>query len=100
MTLDTLKTHILEKLKTATGLTGRFKFDFGDEGLLFIDTTAQPTTVSHQDDDADLTLRTSLETFRNILSGTQDPTMAFMTGKLKIQGSMGLAMKLNSFLED
>ena len=32
--------------------------------------------------------------------GTQDPNIAFMMGKLKVKGSMGLAMKLNGILED
>jgi putative sterol carrier protein len=41
-----------------------------------------------------------LQTFENILAGSQDPNLAFMMGKLKIKGSMGLAMKLNGILED
>ena len=40
------------------------------------------------------------ETFEGILNGTQDPNIAFMMGKLKVKGNMGLAMKLNSILED
>jgi putative sterol carrier protein len=35
-----------------------------------------------------------------MMDGTQDPTLAFMMGKLKVEGSMGLAMKLNSIIED
>ena len=35
---------------------------------------------------------------RAILSGDMNPTMAFMTGKLSVDGSMGLAMKLGSAL--
>jgi len=34
------------------------------------------------------------------MDGRQDPNVAFMMGKLKVQGSMGLALKLNGFLED
>jgi len=81
-------------------LAGRFKFDFGDEGLIFVDTTQAPPVLSEEDEDSDVTLKTSVATFTAILDGTQDPTLAFMMGKLKVQGSMGLAMKLNSFLED
>jgi putative sterol carrier protein len=50
------------------------------------------------DEEADVTLTASTETFRGILEGDVNPTMAFMTGKLKIDGSMGLAMKLGSVL--
>ncbi|MGB4910494.1 MAG: SCP2 sterol-binding domain-containing protein, partial [Tabrizicola sp.] len=37
-------------------------------------------------------------TFEGLLSGDVNPTMAFMTGKLAVDGSMGLAMKLGSVL--
>lgn len=36
--------------------------------------------------------------FRAILDGEMNPTMAFMTGKLTVDGSMGLAMKLGAAL--
>lgn len=76
------------------------KLDFGDTGVIFIDGTQSPPAVSHDDADADTTLVCSIETFEKIMNGTQDPTMAYMMGKLKIKGSMGLAMKLNAILED
>jgi putative sterol carrier protein len=52
-----------------------------------------------EDREADVILTSTLETFGNILNGTQDPNIAFMMGKLKVKGSMGLALKLNSMLE-
>ena len=100
MSFEDLKSRIERKLNEAAGLSGKFKFDFGDEGLIFVDTTETPAVLSEEDEDADVTLKTSIDTFTAILDGKQDPTLAFMMGKLKVQGSMGLAMKLNSFLED
>jgi putative sterol carrier protein len=100
MSFDAIKNKIEGKLNKAAGLRGRFKFDFEDEGLIFVDTTVSPPVLSLEDVDADVTLMTSVATFEAIMEGRQDPTLAFMTGKLKIKGSMGLAMKLNSFLED
>jgi putative sterol carrier protein len=44
--------------------------------------------------DADVTITTSAETFEKIRNGEQNPTTAYMTGKLKIKGDMGAAMKL------
>ena len=44
--------------------------------------------------DADVTIRTSPETFSAIASGEQNPTTAYMTGKLKVEGDMGAALKL------
>lgn len=59
---------------------------------------ATPEGVFAGDDDADVTLTASAETFQGMLDGEVNPTMAFMTGKLKIDGAMGLAMKLGSAL--
>jgi putative sterol carrier protein len=44
--------------------------------------------------DADCTFSASEETFEKITSGEQNATTAYMTGKLKIKGDMGAAMKL------
>jgi putative sterol carrier protein len=44
--------------------------------------------------DADCTFSASSENFEKIIAGEQNPTTAYMTGKLKIKGDMGAAMKL------
>ncbi|MFZ1510297.1 MAG: SCP2 sterol-binding domain-containing protein, partial [Tabrizicola sp.] len=49
-------------------------------------------------EEADVTLTADADVFRAILDGEMNPTMAFMTGKLAVDGSMGLAMKLGSVL--
>lgn len=100
MTVEDIIAKIDEKLKTSPSIGAVVKLDFGDDGVAVIDGTQTPQTVSDQDADADTTLVCSLEVFKGIVSGTQDPTMAFMTGKLKVLGNMGIAMKLNSILED
>ena len=100
MSIETIKTKIKEKMALATGLNAKVKFDFGDDGIVFVDATQNPPEISNEDAEADTTLACSMDTFIGIMDGTQDPTMAFMMGKLKVQGSKGLAMKLNSILED
>jgi len=50
------------------------------------------------DEDADVTLTADAETFEGIVSGETNPTAAFMSGKLTVDGDMGLAMKLASVL--
>ena len=100
MSIETIQSKIKEKMALAAGLDAKVKLDFGDEGIVFVDATQTPPEVSDEDADADLTLVTSVGTFKEILEGTQDPNIAFMMGKLKVQGSMGLAMKLNGILED
>jgi putative sterol carrier protein len=52
--------------------------------------------VSEGTGDADCTIQTSEETFGRIVAGEQNPTTAYMTGKIKIKGDMGAAMKLQN----
>ncbi len=100
MSLEDLTAKIKQKMAMAAGLNARVKFDFGDDGLIYVDTTQNPPEISNEDKDADTTLICSQETFKGILAGSQDPNIAFMMGKLKVKGSMGIAMKLNAILED
>ncbi|MBM1631478.1 SCP2 sterol-binding domain-containing protein [Sulfitobacter mediterraneus] len=73
---------------------GTAKFDIEGEGAVMIDGSGARAA----DEDADVTLSADAETFRGILEGDTNPTSAFMTGKLKVDGDMGMAMKLASVL--
>ncbi len=90
---------IRSRLGSASHINARVKFDFGDGGVIFVDATQSPPEISHDDNDADCTLACTLDVFSAILAGTQDPNIAFMMGRLKVRGSMGLALKLNALLE-
>jgi putative sterol carrier protein len=70
-----------------------FKFD---EGVIHLDDTVSPTLVSNDDSEANCSLVMSLNNFEKILNGDLNPMMAFMTGKMKIEGDKGTAMKLSS----
>lgn len=100
MTLEEVTEQIKSRMSQAAGLQAKIKFDFGSDGVVFVDSTQSPPVISHDNNEADTTLSCSLDTFKGFINGTQDPNIAFMMGKLKVQGSMGLAMKLNSILED
>ena len=100
MTLETIEEQIKQKMAFAPQINARVKFDFGDEGMIFVDGTQTPPVMSREDGEADVVLSCSTDTFQGFLNGTQDPNVAFMMGKLKVKGSMGLAMKLNAILED
>ena len=54
--------------------------------------------VRISDDETDVTLSATLETFQDILQGDLDSTSAFMTGKLQLDGDMSTAMQLASVL--
>lgn len=97
-TLDEITEQMRERFSEASGLDATFKFDFGDAGLIFIDAASVPHVISHEDSDADCTISISLDDFREMASGELSPTTAFMMGKLKVDGSMSIAMKLADVL--
>lgn len=83
-----------------SGLGGTLKFDFGDVGSVLIDGKSTPNTVSDgEGKSADCTISVSLETFEKMVKGELDGTSAFMQGKLRVAGDMGLAMKLGPVLQ-
>jgi putative sterol carrier protein len=77
-----------------SGFDGVAKFVIPGEGAIMVDGAG----VRAGDEDADVTMTADAETFRAILSGDLNPTAAFMTGKLSIEGDMGAAMRLGSAL--
>lgn len=76
------------------GFDGSAKFAITDVGAIVLD--ADGARVS--DDEADVTLTADADTFQAIFEGELNPTSAFMSGKLAVDGDMGLAMKLASVL--
>jgi putative sterol carrier protein len=85
--------------KMAANHTGKFgskaNFKF-DEGVIHLDDSVSPASVTNDDSTADCTLKLSLDNFAKLLDGSMNPMMAFMTGKMKIDGDKGVAMKLAS----
>jgi putative sterol carrier protein len=79
--------------KTA-GVNKSYVFDIEGAGVWKVDVTDAGVEVTEGGGDADVTIHASEETFREIAERKQNPTTAFMTGKLKIDGDMGAAMKL------
>jgi putative sterol carrier protein len=76
------------------GIDGSVKFVIEDEGSVRIDEGG----ASADDGEADCTMTANAETFQSMLDGDLDPTAAFMSGRLTVDGDMGLAMKLGSLL--
>jgi putative sterol carrier protein len=82
----------------AGGLGATVKFAFNEGGVIFIDGTSNPGTVSNEDNDAACTVSMELSDFMDMLNGDLNPMSAFMGGKMRIDGDMGVAMKLQSVL--
>jgi putative sterol carrier protein len=76
------------------GMSNSYLFDIEGEGQWLVEVADGALTVNEGSGDADATISTSSDVFEQIVSGEQNPTTAYMTGKLKIKGDMGAAMKL------
>ncbi len=79
--------------KTA-GMNNSYVFDIEGAGMWLVTVEDGTVSVREGEGDADCTISTSEENFEKIVAGEQNPTTAYMTGKLKIKGDMGAAMKL------
>ena len=80
--------------KLSGRLAGTAKFVISGEGAIIMDAGG----ARAGDDPADVTLTADADTFQGILSGDVNPTAAFMTGRLTVDGDMGLAMQLGALL--
>lgn len=93
-------TQLGAAIGTNSGLGGTLKFDFGGDGSVLIDGKSEPNSVTDgEGKSADCTLSMALETFDKMVKGELDGTSAFMQGKLRVAGDMGLAMKLGPILQ-
>ncbi|PCI43350.1 MAG: sterol-binding protein [Alphaproteobacteria bacterium] len=94
MSLEDITTEIRNKAGDMDANGKTIKIDLQGDGIIFIDGSTTPPTVSNDDNEADVTLIISEENFEGLMDGSLNPQMAFMMGKLKIDGDMGLALKL------
>jgi putative sterol carrier protein len=83
----------IDPAKTA-GMTNSYVFEIDGAGTWKVDVQDGKVSVTEGGGDADATISASEETFAQIASGDMNATTAYMTGKLKIKGDMGAAMKL------
>ena len=89
---ETLETRV-DPAKAA-GLTATYRFEIDGAGTWTVDVDDGKVSVGENGADADCTISTSSETFLKIANGEQNPTAAYMSGKLKVKGDMCQAMKL------
>ena len=76
------------------GMNNTYLFEVEGAGTWKVSVADGTIEVTEGADDADATFSATEENFEKIVSGEQNPTTAYMTGKLKIKGDMGAAMKL------
>lgn len=86
---------IAQKVASAKPFGKKIKFSL-DGQIIYLDGTTTPPSVSNEDVDSDVTISVSMEDFLKLMSKQLNPQMAFMSGKIKLQGDMMAAMALSS----
>ena len=89
---DSLPTRV-DQSKTA-GVTASYLFDIEGAGKWTVKVDNGKVDVHEGGEGADATITTDEENFMKIVNGEQNPTAAYMMGKIKVIGDMGAAMKL------
>ena len=98
MDLTALTAKATEALAGGVDFDNKVKFDFGDAGKLLIDGAAK--SVTNDDSEADVTISVGFDDFLKLAKGKLDPKSAFIQGRLKVAGDIGLVMKLQSLFSE
>jgi putative sterol carrier protein len=99
MSLETSTDQIRAQLPQLAALGYKVKFAINDTGVVLVDATQMPATLSNDDDEADCTIRLSEDRLAQLIDGRLSPTLAYTLGQIKVEGSLGVAMKLANLLE-
>jgi putative sterol carrier protein len=82
----------------AHALDASYRFDVEGAGSWRVESNDGALVVTESDGPADCVIRTDEQTFLRIVRGEQSPMGAYMTGKVKVEGDLGLALKLRDVL--
>lgn len=97
MNLESILAGMQEKASKLAPINATLKLAI-DEIIVYVDGTGDSNVVSQDDKEADCTISASKDVMASLMSGDTNPMMAVMTGKVKISGDMGVAMKVQSLL--
>lgn len=96
MDISVIASEMAKKAAGVAPIGNTLKFNMGGD-CIYIDGN-NGNAVSSEDKDADCTISVDKDDFLALMSGDLNPMMAFMGGKIKVDGDMSVAMKLQSLL--
>jgi len=98
MNFETILSAVTAQAANVAPFGAKLKFVLGEDVIL-IDGSGDSNVVSTEDADAACSIITDTDTFTKLKNGELNPMMVVMSGKVKIKGDMGLAMKLQSLIQ-
>jgi putative sterol carrier protein len=101
MALEDLISEMQGKAEQLKELHHTVLFDLGDDGKILLDATGDEVVITPnpESEEAETTLALSADSMVKLINGDLNPMVAFTLGKLKVFGSMGIALKLSSLLD-
>ena len=98
--LETAAAALRERLAAEgeDGLDGTARFEIEDAGVLRVAGSEVSTGPDAAEGEADVVISASLDTFRDVFEGALSPATAFMTGRMRIEGDMGTALRLGQII--
>lgn len=100
MSIENVIAEVESRLMQFAGLGYKVKFEFDEGGVLILDGTVTPPVVSEEDSEADCVIGISEDNAVKLMNGQLNSMMAYTLGKLKISGSVGVAQKMASMLDN
>lgn len=82
----------------ASDLTASYRFDIEGAGTWRVEVRAGVVTVEQSQEPADCMIATDEQTFLGVVQNQLSPIGAFMTGKIRVEGDMGLALRLRDLI--
>lgn len=101
---ESLMARMRSRVDALRSLGYRVRFDLTDtEESILLDATgggAPSVEAVDAEEEADTVLRLSSADAEKLMKGKLSPMLAFSTGRLRVEGSKGVAMKLASLLDE
>lgn len=92
---EVLEERLRAVLPALSRLGAVVRFDLGKEGRALLDARTAPATLATEGDDpADCTITISKDNLLKLMDGKLDPMLGYTLGKIRVAGSLGVAMKL------
>ncbi len=95
---DGLEAKLADKSALLAGMNCVYQFKVGDSSYNVTMKDGKAAVAQGDTSSPNCTLTMAENDFVDMVTGKLNGQMAFLTGKLKVAGDMGLALKLGSFI--